>query len=111
MLTQAPLARQRRDWMHPVDYAACQTLADQARAADVEVMRFASVRDPLHRTNVALLTCRAFRSKAPIDRQSWRIRVAESGAQALCEFPRASLDFGRDAFIADPRIAALNWGR
>lgn len=110
-LTQAPLARQRRNWMHPTDYAPCQTLADQARAAEVEIIRFASVRDPQHRMNVALLTCRAFRSKAPIDRQSWRIRVSSSGAQALCEFPRTSADFGRGAFSADPRIAALNWDR
>ena len=97
--------------MHPTDYTACQNLADNARAAEVELIRFASVRDPQHRTNIALLTCRAFRGKAPIDRQSWRIRVSSSGAQALCEFPRMSVDFGRDTFTADPRIAALNWTR
>ena len=110
-LTQAPLARQRKAWTHPTDYAACQTLADNARAADIEILRFASVRDPLHRLNVALLTCRAFRGKAPIDRQSWRIRVSASGAQAVREFPKGSLDFPRDAFAADPRIAALKWER
>ena len=103
-LTRPPLARQRARWMHPTDYAGCQDLADKARAAEVELLRFASVRDPLHRTNIALLTCRAFRSKAPVDRQSWRIRVSASGAQALREFPKDSLDFNRDAFAADPRV-------
>jgi hypothetical protein len=110
-LTRPPLARQRGKWMHPTDYAACQDLADKARAAEVEVLRFASVRDPQHRTNLALLTCRAFRSKAPIDRQSWRIRVSASGAQAVREFPKGPLDFTRDTFAADPRIAALSWER
>ncbi len=110
-LTRPPLARQRARWMHPTDYAGCQDLADKARAAEVEVLRYASVRDPQHRTNVALLTCRAFRAKAPADRQSWRIRVSPSGAQALREFPKASLDFARDAFAADARLSALKWER
>lgn len=110
-LTRPPLARQRARWMHPTNYAACQDLAEKARAAEVEVLRFASVRDPQHRNNIALLTCRAFRSKAPIDRQSWRIRLSASGAQAVREFPKGNLDFPRDAFATDPRIAALNWER
>lgn len=110
-LTLAPLVRRRRNWMNPTEYSACQTLADNARAAEIEIIRFASVRDPQHRANIALLTCRAFRNKAPIDRQSWRIRVSPSGAQAVREFPKGSLDFARDAFAADPRIAALQWER
>lgn len=110
-LTRPPLARRRKRWMHPTDYAPCQALADEARAADVEVIRFASARDPQHRLNIALLTCRAFRAKAPTLRQSWRIRLSAAGAQAVREFPRASLEFGRDAFAADPRIASLRWVR
>ncbi len=110
-LTRPPLARQRAKWMHPTDYTACQDLADQARMAEVEVLRFAPARDPRHRINVALPTCRAFRGKAPTDRQSWRIRLSPSGAQAVREFPKGHLDFPRDTFAADPRIAALNWER
>jgi hypothetical protein len=110
-LTRQPLARRRAQWTHPTNYAPCQDLADQARAAEIDVLRYASARDPQHRVNVALLTCRAFRGKAPIERQSWRIRVSGSGAQALREFPKGSLDFSRDVFATDPRIAALNWER
>ena len=97
--------------MHPTDYAPCQALADKARDAGIEVIRFASVRDPEHRSNVALLTCRAFRAKVPGATQSWRIRLGPTGVQALREFPRMSLEFGRDAFAADPRIAAIGWDR
>jgi hypothetical protein len=110
-LTRPPFLRRRRLWMHPTDYAPCQALAERARQAGIELIRFASARDPERRLNVALLTCRAFRSKAPLERQSWRIRLSASGIQALRDFPKASLDFGRHSFAADPRIAALNWAR
>jgi len=110
-LARPPFARRRKRWMHPTDYAPCQALADEARAAGIEIIRFASVRDPEHRSNIALLTCRTFRSKAPLARQSWRIRLGPAGAQALREFPKASLEFGRAAFAADPRIANFRWER
>lgn len=97
--------------MHPTDYAPCQKLADEARAAGIEIIRFASVRDPQHRLNIALLTCRAFRAKEPGGHQSWRIRLGPAGVQALRDFPRSSLEFNRDAFAADPRIAGLDWLR
>jgi hypothetical protein len=110
-LTRPPLARRRKQWMHPTDYAPCQMLADDARTAGTEIIRFASVRDPEHRLNVALLTCRAFRAKEPAGIQSWGIRLGPTGVQALREFPKISLEFGRDAFSADPRIAAIGWER
>jgi hypothetical protein len=110
-LTRPPFARQRSRWMHPTDYGACQALADEARTIGIDVIRYASVRDPQHRPNVALLSCSAFRAKQPDATQSWRIRLGPAGVQALREFPRASLEFGRDAFAADPRIAAIGWDR
>jgi RES domain-containing protein len=110
-LTRPPIARRRKSWMHPTDYAPCQKLADEARAAGIEIIRFASVRDPQHRLNVALLTCRAFRAKEPGERQSWRMRLSPAGVQAMCDFPRSSLEFARDTFAADPRIAGFDWLR
>jgi hypothetical protein len=110
-LTRPPFERQRKRWMHPTDYEPCQALADQARAAGIEVVRFASVRDPAHWLNVALLTCRAFRAREPLGLQSWRIRLGPTGVQALRDFPRANLEFGRDAFATDTRIAGFGWDR
>lgn len=110
-LTRPPFQRQRRRWTDPIDYAPCQALAERAREAGVELIRYASVRDPERRMNVALLTCRAFRAKAPLARQSWRLRVSASGVQALRDFPKTSLDFGRDAFAPDPRLKGFNWAR
>ncbi|HET6620269.1 MAG TPA: RES family NAD+ phosphorylase [Dongiaceae bacterium] len=110
-LTRPPLARNRARWIHPTEYAPCQKLAEAARAAGIEVIRFASVRDPDHRLNVALLTCRAFRARSPGEIQSWRIRLGPAGIQAVREFSPASLEFGRDAFAADGRIAGFRWER
>jgi hypothetical protein len=60
---------------------------------------------------VALLTCRAFTQDKPAERSTWRIYFSASGVRAVCDFPDARLEFSRDTFRADPRIAALNWDR
>ncbi len=64
-----------------------------AREAGIEAIRYRSVRDPQGRANLALLTCRAFASRAPLKRQSWRIRLTPGGALAVCEFPELRLAF------------------
>lgn len=110
-LTRPPLARRRADWMHPQDYGACQTLADDARAAQIEALLYASVRDPQHRLNVALLTPRAFAKPKETARQSWRLHLAAQGVRAVCEAPQQTLDFGREAFAADRCIKAMRWER
>ena len=108
-LTRRPLAARRADWMHPTDYATCQALADQARAADIAVLRYQSVRDPGQGCNVALLTALAFAKPKPVAEQSWRLHIGEAGVVALCESPRADLRFDAAAFAADPRLKALRW--
>ena len=65
-LTMPPLVRDRAAWTHPTDYAACQDLSDASRRAEIDIIRYESVRDPGHGANVALLTCRAFESSWPI---------------------------------------------
>src|SRR5437867_13418490 len=55
-LTRAPLHRDRALWTAPSEYGACQDLADSARSADVDVLRYESVRDPASTgVNIALL--------------------------------------------------------
>jgi RES domain len=110
-LTRPPLDEDSTRWTDPFDYSACQNLADAARAAEVQVLKYLSVRDPHQRINLALLRCTVFTSPTPIGRQTWRIQLGPSGVHAICEFPRMHLDFGRDSFNSDQRIAALNWDR
>jgi hypothetical protein len=109
-LTSPPFDQDERRWTHPTDYRACHTLADEAREAGVDVLRYASARQG-GGVNLALFTCRTFASREPIDRQTWRIHLGPQGVRAVCGFPDARLEFDRSAFAVDPRIAALTWER
>jgi hypothetical protein len=92
-LTQAPFDRERARWTDPNGCEQCQTLADAARAAGVEAIRYPSARDATG-INIALLTCAAFSVKAPLERQTWRLHFDSGGVRALCEFPERRLSFG-----------------
>jgi hypothetical protein len=110
-LTLHPFDAHKAVWMHPVDYEPCQQLSDRAQAETIDAILYASVRDPLHRKNVALMTCKAFVAAEPVARQTWRILVGSNGARAICELPKLALDFDRAAFAGDAGIAALRWER
>lgn len=110
-LTRPPFDNRAATWMHRTHYEGCQDLAELARAEGIEIIRYASVRDPRNKLNAALLTCRAFAQPNPVDRQTWRILFGSNGARALCEMPRAMIDFDRSAFDRDRRIAAMRWER
>lgn len=108
-LTRPPLDRDGKAWTHPTDYAACQAIADVAREAQMQAIRYRSVRDPKG-ANVALLTCKGFAKPKPLEPQTWRIRIGSFGIQAICEFPEKRIGFPRTAFD-DPRLADLRWER
>jgi hypothetical protein len=110
-LTAGALDGDREIWTDPLDYVACQNLADIAREVGAEIIRFQSVRDPAEGANLAVLTCGAFRDSAPVCRQSWRIRISSFGAQAIRDYPRLGMEFGRDCFDLDPRIKGMDWER
>jgi len=112
-LTRPPLARDRERWTDRTDYGACQDLADAARAAGVDVLRYESARAPAAMTgvNIALLACRAFASRRPAARQAWRIHLSAHGVSAICDAPERRIGFARDAFADDPRIGSLRWQR
>ncbi len=110
-ITLPPLLRDHRLWTHPTDYRSCQDLADSARAAEIQIIRYESVRDPARGSNLALLACAAFAATAPRKRQTWRMRFSAQGVQAISDFPDMRVEFSHNAFAADPRIAALTWDR
>ena len=109
-LAGPPFDRDRARWTHPGDYHACQALAEDARAIGVEVIRYESAR-VTGALNVAVLACRAFRSREPVERQTWRLHLGPHGVKAVCDSPNLRLEFDRAAFAIDPRIAAMNWER
>ena len=91
-LTAAPFDRERSAWTDPVGYEACQALADAAREAGVQAIRYPSARDA-GGINIALLTCAAFTVIAPLERQTWRLHFDRGGVRAICEFPARRLAF------------------
>lgn len=110
-LRAGALARDHAAWEDLSDYRACQDLADAAREAGVEVILYRSVRDPWGGVNLAVLACATFARPAPVERQAWRVRLGPSGIQALREHPPGGVEFGRDAFDADPRVRGMAWER
>ncbi|MGQ0732236.1 MAG: RES family NAD+ phosphorylase [Acidobacteriota bacterium] len=110
-LRKPPFAAHHAAWTHPTDYGPCQHLAEQARVAGIDVLCGKSARDPAGGLNIALLNCRAFGSREPVARQTWRIDLSSSGVRGVCAFPETKLEFDRVAFASDPRMTALEWTR
>jgi hypothetical protein len=99
-LTKPPLDGDRTAWTDPTRYSPCQDLAEAARQAGVEVLRYESARDvgPPTGTNIAVLTCRAFGSREPIERQTWRIHLGPGSVRAICTFPDLRLELPRERY-------------
>ncbi len=104
-LTRSPFDREAPVWTHRTDYAACLELADAARAAEIGVIRYRSVRDPAGGANLALLSCTVFTESHPTDFTTWRVAFSDRGANALCDRTDARIGFPWSAFGDDPRIA------
>jgi RES domain len=73
-LTQAPFKRAQALWTHPDNYAPTQEFARVARRANIDAIRYASVRDPEHGAAVAVLRPR-FRPRQPVEQQAWFLSV------------------------------------
>ncbi|NMG40871.1 RES domain-containing protein [Chelativorans sp. ZYF759] len=106
-LTAEPLAADASAWTHPTSYEACLTLADAAREAGIEAIRYRSVRDPHGGANLALLTCRAFAAGRPSQYATWRLSLSAAGVAALSDRPAQGLQFTLDGFAADARLSVL----
>lgn len=80
-LREKPFVRDDGMWRNSADYSACQGLARIARTAEIQIIRYASVRDPEHGGCGAVLDCRAFSGTGGIrQRQSWFLTVDRSRA-------------------------------
>ena len=86
-------------------------LADNAREAGIDLIRYQSVRDPGGGKNIAVLECDVFARPAPVDRQTWHLRFGSYGVQAICEFPRSSVEYPKEIFHKDKRTKKLDWDR
>jgi hypothetical protein len=106
-LTSPPLVRDVDLWTDPTNYGPCQALADSARTAGVEMIRYESVRDPEGNANCAVLSPPAFSDHRAKTEQTWHIFPRPLSVRAWCENPSLSLEFSRGEFSNDPRISAI----
>lgn len=107
-LTASPFDRDTSRWTDRVDYAGCQALADQARTAGVELIRYRSVRDAMGRANVAVLSPAAFAETRPSAEETWSIFPRADRVQIWREFPASPrYEFAYRDFADDARVAGF----
>jgi hypothetical protein len=98
-LTRAPLARDRGLWTDRLSYAGTQALAARAREAQLQLIRYESVRDPEHAACIAVLDPAAFGRGKPRAQHTWFIAAARERVRCAphereggtFEFTRAQL--------------------
>ena len=76
-LTDSPFKRSRAVWTHPDDYGPTQGFARAARAANIDAIRYESVRDPQHGGAVAVLRPSCFKPRKPLEQQTWFLTVRQ----------------------------------
>lgn len=79
-LMQPPFDRDAALWMDPLDYSACQRIGAVVRDAQVQAIRYRSVRDPGGGACTALLTPAMF-TAGPLVEQTWRLTVTRTLVQ------------------------------
>ena len=108
-LTSKPFSDASDIWMHLNDFEPCQQLEEAARVEGYQLIRYASVRDPDHKPNAAILTCEAFATPAPSQNQTWRLRFNKAEVHAICEFLGEKFNVPLECWKADPRLNELEW--
>ncbi len=104
-LTVAAFAADRQVWTDPEDYAGTQAFGDAAHEATAQAIRFESVRDPRHRANIVLLSCRPLDPPMPLELQGWSVMIEPRRVSLwrIGEITTAA-SFERSAFEIDGRL-------
>jgi RES domain len=79
-LTALPFKRSRAAWTNSRDYSAPQRFARVVREAQVDAIRYESVRDPNHGGAVAVLEPGCFRPRKPLEQHTWFLTVRRRAA-------------------------------
>ena len=99
-LTVAPFVRDAAVWSHRSSYDGTQSFAAAARAAHIEIIRYASVRDPQHAACAALLTPVVFGRGKPLAQQTWFIAASRERVRcAPHERGGATWEFSREELL------------
>ena len=77
-LREPPFSSDRTQWTHRSDYGACQAMGRVAREANVQWLRYESVRDSRHGGCGAVFDAAAFASRVPTEQQGWILTVTQT---------------------------------
>jgi hypothetical protein len=77
-LRESPFDHDRERWTHRSDYTDCQSMARTAREAELQLLRYESVRDSRHGGCGAVLDAAAFASHEPVEQQGWILTVTQA---------------------------------
>ena len=94
-LWQAPFKRARPQWTDPVDYGPTQEFARVARLANIDAIRYESVRDPEHGAAVAVLRP-CFRPRRPLEQHTWFLTVRRE--RVAWQREGETFEFGADGW-------------
>jgi hypothetical protein len=84
-LTEPPFKRARAQWTRPDDYDPTQGFARVVRQADIDAIRYESVRDPDHGPAVAVLRPACFKPRKPLEQHTWFLTVRRTAVIWQCE--------------------------
>jgi hypothetical protein len=98
-LTAPPFVAMSHLWMSPQDHAPCQRFAAAARGIKAQVIRYNSVRDPLHRANAAVMDPETLDGQTLRIEQTWHFRIEHGRLTAFAAFPEEErYSFGLEDF-------------
>jgi len=98
-LTVAPLARDASVWTHRVSYQGTQALAALARQAQIQLIRYQSVRDPEHAACAAVLDPAPFGRGKPHSQHTWFIAASRARVRCAKDEGGASWEFTREQLV------------
>lgn len=103
-LTSEPLNKNVSEWCDKQNYEPCQHLADQAREADIEILKSFSVRCPKKGKNITIISWKAFKTKKPTQPRTWKMSIKKTEIIVSSDFPKQRITFDISDFEDDPRI-------
>jgi hypothetical protein len=99
-LSLAPFVRDAALWTHRTNYDGTQSFAAAARAAQIEIIRYASVRDPQHAACAAVLNPVVFGGGQPLAQHTWFIAASRERVRcAQHERGGESWEFSREQLL------------
>lgn len=99
-LTLPPLVRDRAVWTHRTSYEATQAFGVTVRAANLEVIRYESVRDREGGVCVAVLKPAAFARTKPGAQQTWFIAASRTAVRSAKDEDRgATFEFPAERLL------------